>query len=110
MIESRSSSKLVIVLTTEANLTIANCLAKALLSRKLAVCVSSREVSSTFWWQDRLEQNNEVELLIKTTSDKLQSLIKSIKNLHSYQTPELLYWNVSSSSAYGEWAKEVVSS
>ena len=107
MVDQKPSDGLVIVLTTEVNTTIADSLAKELLNRKLAACVNLREIKSYFSWEGKLEQVYEAQLLIKTTKSKLQSLLKMIKHLHSYQNPELIYWNASGSDAYIEWIKEV---
>ena len=43
--------EVVIVITTEANITLAELLAKELLNRKLAACVSLREIDSYFYWK-----------------------------------------------------------
>ena len=110
MVIQRSFGELVVVLTTEANSDIGDCLARELLNRRLAACVSLREINSHFWWEGKLNQNKEVELLIKTTKCQLDNLLEAIKKLHSYQTPELLHWNVSASDDYLKWSNEVVSS
>ena len=110
MVSQRQFDGLVIVVTTETNNISADSLAKGILSRKLAACVSLRPVKSYFWWEGELEENNEVQLLIKTTTYKLQNLIDTINQLHSYTTPELLYWNISASEPYKEWIVDIVSS
>ena len=101
------SNELVILITTEANNKLAESLAKELLERGLAACVSFFEVRSHFYWKGNLEKSNEVQLFIKTPKEMLQNLLTAINELHSYQNPELLYWNVSSSDAYCNWVKEV---
>ena len=100
---------LVIVLTTEANSTIANILAKEIMKRKLAACISLREVDSCFLWKGKIEQSNEVQLLIKTTQKQLKDLIDAIESLHSYELPELLFWNVSASESYQKWVEDELS-
>ena len=110
MSDQNSFYELVILLTTEANYAFADDLAKELLRRRLVACVSLREVKSRFYWQGELEQINEVQLLIKTTRNKLNNLLEVINQLHSYQNPELLYWNVSSEGPYAEWIEGFVNS
>ncbi len=100
-------NELAIVLTTEANLAKAEDLAKALFSRRLVACVNFREVDSFYIWQGDLERSKEVQLLIKTTRQNLKKLLIAIKSLHSYQLPELIHWNASSSEEYNSWLDQV---
>jgi len=109
MANQKSVDETFIVLTTEVNGTIAESLAKELLNRKLAACVHLREVRSYFVWKGNLEQSNEVQLLIKTNKARLENLLDVVNQLHSYQTPELLYWSASTSDAYKEWIQDSVS-
>ena len=96
------------VLTTESDAKTANVLGKELLVRRLAACVSIREVNSNFWWNGRIESNIEAQILIKTTKQNSQGLISAIKELHSYQTPEIIFWSVSSHPLYKSWVEDVV--
>ena len=103
------SADLLMVLTTESDSTSANNLARELLMLRVAACVSIREINSSFWWEGRIESNNEAQLLIKTTNEKLKALLKAIEKLHSYNTPEIIFWNVSSHPSYASWVEDVVS-
>ncbi len=103
------ANDLVLVLTTEADRIIADELVKELLKRRVAACISIREVQSYYWWNEEIEQTNEIQLLIKTTKAQLQSLMNNIEELHTYQNPELLFWEVSGSDGYKKWVNDVVS-
>jgi len=104
------SADLLMVLTTESDIKSANYLARELLSLRVAACVSIREINSNFWWEGRIESNNESQLLIKTTKEKLKDVMKAIQKLHSYKTPEIIFWDVSSNPSYASWVEDVVSS
>ncbi len=91
------------VLTTEADLSLARALATALLERNLVACVSLREVESQYWWKGQLEDSKEIQLIIKTKEEKLRELLKKVEELHSYETPELIYWPVSLGESYKNW-------
>jgi len=110
MATQTSIGELVVVLTNEANSTIADKLAKELLNKRLVACINLREIKSYFSWEDKMEEVNEVELLIKTTRKNLAKVIDVIQCSHTYQTPEILYWDVSTSEKYRDWVKDVVSS
>ncbi len=105
--ESKKTN-LILVLTSEANVTIAEDLAKIILEKRLAACANLKEIKSYFWWDGRLQEENEVQILIKTTQSQLQNLLDAINKLHTYQTPEILWWNASVGDVYGEWASQSV--
>ncbi|HGY5532714.1 MAG: divalent-cation tolerance protein CutA [Prochlorococcus sp.] len=109
MVTRESSSSLVLVLTTEADASLAEGLAKELLARSLVACVSMQQIHSHYFWQGKHESAQEVQLLIKTTQDQLEALQEAISELHSYETPEWLHWPVSASDSYGAWAAAAVS-
>jgi periplasmic divalent cation tolerance protein len=47
---------------------------------------------------------------MKTTADRLERLQQVVVELHSYDTPEGLYWPATASPPYGRWAMQVFSS
>lgn len=80
-----------LVLTTVKNRAEAKRLGEKLVSEKLAACVSALpNVNSTYRWRGKLERARENLLLIKTSNEKLDRLIPRIKELHSYEVPEIL--------------------
>ena len=92
-----------LALTTEADTERAEALAEALLERGLAACVALTPLRSIYRWQGQLQRSEEVQLLIKTTADKLAALEAVVHALHSYDTPEWLTWPASSSAGYSAW-------
>jgi periplasmic divalent cation tolerance protein len=66
-------------------------ISKALVKRRLAACVNIvPEVSSHFWWKDKLETSKECLLTVKTRDSLLPDIIKAVKKLHSYSIPEII--------------------
>ncbi|MEA1904723.1 MAG: divalent-cation tolerance protein CutA [Candidatus Hadarchaeota archaeon] len=64
-------------------------------------------VNSTYWWKGKIESSNEVLLLLKTSHEKLDDLIDRVKELHSYETPEVLALHVEKGSPdYLKWLEE----
>ena len=99
-----------LVLTTEANETLAEALAQQLLEQRLAACVSLMPLRSRYRWRGAIERAEEVQLLIKTCPERLQDLLSALKSLHSYDTPEILHWSAQASSGYAAWATAALSS
>tara|TARA_B100001769_G_C21887717_1_gene479752 strand:- start:368 stop:733 length:366 start_codon:yes stop_codon:yes gene_type:complete len=93
-----------LVLTTEADQIKADALAEQLITRRLAACITSMPVQSCYRWQGKIERAQEVQLLIKTSSDRLEELLSALEALHSYDTPEILQMAAQAGAAYAAWA------
>lgn len=103
---AETPTPLVLALTTEASAARAEALARQLLERGLAACVALRPVRSLYLWQGRLEDSEEVQLLIKTHPARLAALAEAVRALHSYSTPEWITWAAEASAAYGAWVAQ----
>ena len=103
-------STVILVQTTEADAIKAEALASELLTRRLVACVSLTPITSLYRWRGELQQEHEVQLLMKTTQNRLEQLRSAVMDLHSYATPEWLSWAAVASPGYGNWAVESVSS
>lgn len=86
-------------------------LARELVSRRVAACVNVVPgVRSFYWWQDGVQDDNEVLLVIKTHVELLPQLKAALEELHSYDVPELVVLPiVDGSSAYLNWIDASVS-
>ena len=93
----------VLAVTTEANQAQAEQLAKALLDRQLVACVSLQPTKALYHWQGAIAQAEEVQLLLKTDAHQLNALHQAVLELHSYDTPEWIWWPATSSGGYGHW-------
>ena len=103
-----NAPQFLLVLTTEKDYTHARNLARDLLLKKLAACINLRELKSLFWWEGEIEENKEVQLIIKTSQCKLSELLSEIKKIHTYNVPEILFFPVNSEENYETWIKEVL--
>ncbi|MFN9869927.1 MAG: divalent-cation tolerance protein CutA [Cyanobacteriota bacterium] len=99
----REQQPLELVLTTEADQQQAEAMAALLLERGLVACVSLVPVRSLYRWQGRIERNEEVQLLMKTTPECLHALETAVRELHSYEIPEWIHWHASAGAPYGPW-------
>ena len=80
-------------------------LARQLVERRLAACVQvSGPIESIYWWQGQLETASEWRLTIKSRADLYPQLEAAIRQLHSYQTPEIVSLPLlAGSPAYLAW-------
>ena len=98
------SMDLRLVLTTEADQIKADALAEKLIIRRLAACITWMPVQSSYRWHGKIERGQEVQLLIKTSSDRLEELLSALQAMHSYDTPEILQLTAQAGAAYAVWA------
>jgi len=69
----------------------ARSVAEHLLEKREAACVNIVPgVSSLFWWQGKLDSAQECLLIIKTRASLLQGVIDLVKEVHSYEVPEII--------------------
>ena len=83
-------------------------LGEKLVSERLAACVSVvPKMSSVYRWRGEIERADEALILIKTSQEKLDRLIPRIKELHSYEVPEVLVFPIERGSPeYLKWLEE----
>lgn len=84
---------------SESLLVITNCpdadsaarIARTLVEQRLAACVNQfAPVRSVYRWQDAIQDETEVPLLIKSTRDRYAELEAAIRSLHPYGVPEIV--------------------
>ncbi|MFV8799802.1 divalent cation tolerance protein CutA [Yersinia sp. LJYL362] len=81
----------IVVLCTAPDEASAQDLAAQVLGEKLAACATLLPgATSIYYWEGKLQQEYEVQLLFKSTISHQQALLSYIKQHHPYQTPELL--------------------
>lgn len=80
-------------------------IARALVDERLAACVQIVPgLVSVYRWQDDVRQNDELLLLIKTSRERWPALAARVRELHPYETPELLAFDAADGSAdYLDW-------
>lgn len=85
-------------------------IAKNLITNKLAACVNIiPKITSFFYWQGKLCAEKEFFLLIKTTGNQVKKAMNKIKEGHSYQVPEIIFWPIKEvDKNYGQWVQEEV--
>lgn len=94
-----------IVLVTAPDEKTAQTIAQTLLEKKLIACANIvPAVQSLFWWQEEIENEDEVLLLLKTRAVLFEQLASAIRAVHPYQVPEIIALPVVMGSAdYLSW-------
>jgi len=97
-----------LILTTCPNEQIAKTIAQHLVAEKLAACVNILpNITSIYQWQGELQCDEEVQLLIKTDSEKFALLNTRINKLHPYDVVEVIALNIQQGDKhYLNWISE----
>jgi periplasmic divalent cation tolerance protein len=93
------------VVTTTNSRDAAQAIASGLVERRLAACVQvSGPIDSTYRWQGKVETSQEWMCLIKTARSRYSVVEEAIRELHSYDEPEILAFAVAEGSrGYLDW-------
>lgn len=99
----------IIVLITASDEEEALKIARAIVEEKLAGCVNIiKDIRSIYSWQGKIEDEKEVLMVAKTQKTLFDSLMKRVKELHSYTVPEIIALPIiHGSEDYLKWLKEV---
>ena len=86
-----SDCEAIVILCTAPDEATAQDLAARVLGEKLAACATLLPgASSLYYWEGKLEQEYEVQMLFKSDRRHQDALLNYLKQHHPYQTPELL--------------------
>jgi periplasmic divalent cation tolerance protein len=101
----------VLILTTAGEESEARKIAEQLVGRKLAACVNILpRIQSIYRWEGKVETAYEYLLLIKTANMRAKEVEAAVRELHSYDLPEVVVISIEGGSqAYLNWITESVS-
>jgi periplasmic divalent cation tolerance protein len=102
--------KYIQITTTTETREQAQIIACHLVGRKLAACVQiSGPITSIYHWKGKVETAQEWLCLIKTREAFFDKVEAEIKNLHSYETPEIIAAPIiKGSREYMNWLEKEV--
>ena len=96
-----------VVMVTTSSQEEAEIIAKALVKSKLAACVNIFPIQSIYTWQDKVHNESEFQLFIKTDRRLFDTIETKIRELHSYQVPEIIALPIiTGSQPYLNWISE----
>lgn len=80
-------------------------IARTLLEERLVACTNIiPQITSLYLWKGEIEEDSESILIAKTKKDKVEEVIRRVEEIHSYQTPCILQFEVKKGSKdYLKW-------
>ncbi len=80
----------VIIYITTSDRAEAQKIGETLIKKRLAACANVIEnIHSIYWWKGKIERDDETLLLLKTKDDRIEDIINTVKQLHSYENPDI---------------------
>jgi periplasmic divalent cation tolerance protein len=78
-------------LSTAGNMDEGSKIAERLVRERLVACVNLLPgIQSVYWWNNAVQKEQEVLMIIKTERDQFQEVQRLIVSLHSYEVPEVI--------------------
>jgi len=99
-------NQVLLLITTEYNKNAAKKIAKFLLQKKLAACISLKDIYSIYKWEGKIEEVNEVEITIKSKPEFKNDLIFFLQKMLSYDVPQIIYKKFNSEKKYLNWVNK----
>ena len=78
-------------------------ISKALLKKKLIACANFFPIKSMYWWKNKIQDESEYALLVKTRDENYDKVESEVRKLHSYDLPCIVKWNLEGSKPYLDW-------
>ncbi|HEY9669648.1 MAG TPA: divalent-cation tolerance protein CutA, partial [Coleofasciculaceae cyanobacterium] len=98
-----------VVLVTASSQAEGEAIANALVEAQLAACVTLIPVHSIYTWQGQVMKEQEWQMVIKTKLAQFPLLEQKIRELHSYEVPEIIALPIVAGSApYLQWISESI--
>ncbi len=90
---------------TTKNETEAQSIGEKLVKERLAACANLISgMKSIYRWHGLIEHNQETILLLKTRADLAEKVIARVSELHSYQVPCIVSWEImEGNKKYLQW-------
>jgi periplasmic divalent cation tolerance protein len=101
---------LVIIFVTAASEQEAAFISKALVEEGLVACANIvPRIRSVYRWQGKVWDERETLIIIKSREDLFERIRRRVKELHSYEVPEITAVKLDrGDSAYVQWIESVI--
>ena len=110
IVREEDETRIVVVLLTGPTADELRAIGTRLVEERLAACVNVlRGASSIYRWRDSVEESREALAIVKTTAARMRLLEARVRELHSYEVPEILAIETAGGSgAYMDWIRDSV--
>jgi len=99
--------KFIMVYTTLPDKTITKKIAKILVDESLVACANFFPIESIYRWKNKLTEDKEYALIMKTRKSLYRQVKKKLKELHPYEIPAIVSYEIKEGlSSYLSWIQK----
>lgn len=70
---------------------------------KWIACGNIFAIDSSYFWKEKVVSEGEFISIVKTGNHLVQDFLNFAENIHPYETPCLLHWEVRANQSYIDW-------
>jgi len=96
----------ILIYVTNPSEKVANDIADHLIKDKMVACANVFPIKSMYWWQGNIERDDEYVTILKTRPELWEKVKNEIEQIHPYDTPCIMKWEVAANAAYEDWIKK----
>ncbi len=96
-----------VVYITARDLDEAKRISRVLVEERLAACVNVFPITSIYHWNG-LQEEGEAALIVKTTTKNVKKVENRVKELHSYDVPCIISFQIDGSKEFLKWIGDEV--
>ncbi|MCB0525509.1 MAG: divalent-cation tolerance protein CutA [Lewinellaceae bacterium] len=100
------SNEFLVFYVTFPNESAARQISDQLIELKLIACANIFPIQSVYWWENEIVSEGEWVAILKTRLLLEAQVEKKIEELHSYEVPCILRYQVRANKAYCQWIVE----
>ena len=100
--------EVLVIITTESSKANALRMAKLLIQKKLAACVSIKQIFSVYEWDYDIQETKEFEITIKSKLEFKDCLIEFVNKNSTYDVPQIIYKKYHAEKKYSDWLNKTV--
>jgi|SRR6185369_10832068 len=77
-----------------------------LLEKRLIACANYFPIQSSYWWNEKIQNAEEIVSLFKTRKENWEKVRDEIKSMHPYETPCIIRLDLEANTEYETWVQE----
>ena len=105
----KEDSSCVLIMTTSDDIDVLNKIKETLVSERKAACCQLLDITSSYRWNNKVNNEKEKMLFVKTTRNKFDDVKEVMMNIHNYDVPEIVMLSLEDGNEkYFEWIEKEV--
>ena len=83
-------------------------ISKHLLNKNLIACANIFPIESIYKWENKIKEDSEIVILLKTSDNHIKKINEEIKSIHSYDIPCILQIDAKANKEFQDWVNSQI--